>query len=431
MFKKVLILTAIVLVLSPCQIQAAQISVTWDGGGDGLSWADANNWKPNIVPDNNTATTFAVTVDAGQASIGLTQNRTIDQLDCYALVELYNNTPDWIELTLIDSTGLTNYGELEIEGEWRMQINGNVTNTTGKELELWGMIDIDGNLYNSPDATIEAGGTDIGVDGNVHNSGTIIIDPETEFCTGVNFHNAHEIILRGGQCEAGELFHNTGAIQGFGFIRTDDLLQNTGTIFASGGSLAILSDGSITNIGKGVLGNEPLSSLHIKAAVDVNNNSTIEVNTGGGVAFDCNLVNEPNAVINLHGGALAATTITQRAGATFAGFGGIAGNLIIESNGEIKLTGPTNIVGDVEIRENATLEISDGTTLVTGRTTCNGTIHLKGGRIIPQAGLSGDCNIIWEPGLYTNIADFNLDGKVNIKDFALFADTWLWQTSWY
>ncbi|GAI97908.1 unnamed protein product, partial [marine sediment metagenome] len=37
----------------------------------------------------------------------------------------------------------------------------------------------------------------------------------------------------------------------------------------------------------------------------------------------------------------------------------------------------------------------------------------------------------WQPGFYTNIADFNLDGKVNIKDFALFADTWLWQTSWY
>ncbi|MHC4556416.1 MAG: hypothetical protein ACYTFW_06850 [Planctomycetota bacterium] len=33
-------------------------------------------------------------------------------------------------------------------------------------------------------------------------------------------------------------------------------------------------------------------------------------------------------------------------------------------------------------------------------------------------------------GVYTHIADFNLDGAVNFKDFIAFADTWLWQTSW-
>jgi len=76
------------------------------------------------------------------------------------------------------------------------------------------------------------------------------------------------------------------------------------------------------------------------------------------------------------------------------------------------------------------LEISDGTTLITGHTTCNGTIHIKGGRIIPQGGLSGACNIVWEPGTYANVADFNLDGTDNFKDFADFADTWLWRSAW-
>ena len=73
------------------------------------------------------------------------------------------------------------------------------------------------------------------------------------------------------------------------------------------------------------------------------------------------------------------------------------------------------------------LEISDGTTLVTGHTTNNGTIHMKGGRIIPQGGFTNNGNVIWEPGLYNNIADFNLDGEVNLQDFADFAGTWLWQ----
>ncbi len=180
--------------------------------------------------------------------------------------------------------------------------------------------------------------------------------------------------------------------------------------------------------------------MHIKLAVDINNNGTIEVNAGGGVAFDCNLINEPNnllsepnGVINLLGGNLAATTITQKAGAVFQGFGTITGGVVIEPNGLIELTGPTNIVGDVTIDPNATLEISDGTTLVTGDCACNnGTIHMIGGRIIIQGTFTNDnCNIIWEPGTYTNAADFNLDGTVNNKDLAAFAATWLWQAAWY
>jgi len=55
-----------------------------------------------------------------------------------------------------------------------------------------------------------------------------------------------------------------------------------------------------------------------------------------------------------------------------------------------------------------------------------------GGRIIPQGGFTNNnCRIVWEPGLYTNVAHFNLDGKVNLEDFTYFADTWLWQTAWH
>jgi len=182
------------------------------------------------------------------------------------------------------------------------------------------------------------------------------------------------------------------------------------------------------------LGNKPLSSLHIKPAEDVNNQGTIEVNAGG-VAFDCNLVNEPNGTIKLLGGTLAATSINQAPDANFSGFGQItvASEILIESGAKIELTGPTNIVGDVNIPADATLEISDGTTLITGHTICNnGTIHMIGGRVICQGGLTkNNCNIIWEPGIYTNIADFNLDGTVNFKDYADFANTWLWQATWY
>ena len=55
-----------------------------------------------------------------------------------------------------------------------------------------------------------------------------------------------------------------------------------------------------------------------------------------------------------------------------------------------------------------------------------------GGRVICQGGFTNsNCNIIWEPGPNANAADFNLDGTVNLYDFAEFASTWLWQASWY
>jgi len=140
----------------------------------------------------------------------------------------------------------------------------------------------------------------------------------------------------------------------------------------------------------GVLANHPLSSLHIKSPADVNSLGTIEVNAGGGVAFDCKLVNESGAIIKLLGGTLVAEVITQSAGATFEGFGGITADIVIVPSGIIKLTGPTNIVGDVEIGENGTLEISDGNTLITGHTTNNGVIRVVRGDVVFQGGYSGN-----------------------------------------
>jgi len=68
MSKKVLILTAIVLVFSACKLQAAVTHSTWVGGEQG-EWARASNWDPSRVPDNSSWRTFAVTIDSN--SIGI------------------------------------------------------------------------------------------------------------------------------------------------------------------------------------------------------------------------------------------------------------------------------------------------------------------------------------------------------------------------
>jgi len=55
-----------------------------------------------------------------------------------------------------------------------------------------------------------------------------------------------------------------------------------------------------------------------------------------------------------------------------------------------------------------------------------------GGRLIPQGGFTNsNCNITWEEGAYSSVADFNLDGQINFIDFAYLANAWLSQASWY
>jgi len=162
------------------------------------------------------------------------------------------------------------------------------------------------------------------------------------------------------------------------------------------------------------------------------NQGTVEANMHGGVTFEFNLFNQSNGIIKLLDGTLSAPTIRQCADANFTGFGGITGNVQIGPNAIIKLTGPTNIVGDVNIPAGATLEISDGQTLITGHTTCKGTIHLKGGTVIFQGGCDcTHCNITHEAGVDRNHFDINADGTVKLEDFAYFAESWLWQASWY
>jgi len=442
MFRRGLVFTAIVTIFS-ISSYAATINSTWVGGEQGM-WETASNWNPAIVPNNNGTDTFNVTIAAvitgdNERSIGLTQSHPINCIDCNVTggdFYLRNWTSDWIELRLDKPKGLTNYGHLEIE---EIDICGDVNNAAGAYLWL-SESDVRGNFYNDSNGIVNIE-YECDIDRNFENAGTMYLwGPDVEFWVEDTLHNIGQIKLFAADCGANKIINSSsGVIRGWGSLGTEDegeLLQNEGLICASGGSLLIVTENNaISN--NGILRSEPGCFLHVKplflepSQADVNNTGKIEVKGGGCVTFYCNLSNQPNGEVELFGGNIAATTITQTADANFAGFGTITGDVVIEPNGLIQLTGPTNIVGDVEIRENATLEISDGTTLITGQTTCNGTIHLKGGRIIPQSGLSGDCNIIWEPGLYTNIADFNLDGQVNFKDFADFTDTWLWQTAWY
>jgi len=399
---------AIILAFLACELQADVINSKWVGGEWGR-WSDASNWTPAIVPDNSAWRTFVLTIDSNSIGVDsievqLLQNRTVGQLYTYGEVQL--DVPDWehaqscstIIFTVLEpNNGLTNYGMFEVDQEKhrKIEINGDVTNTAGAEIWL-SETDINGNFYNESDGIVEIE-YECSIRGNFENAGTMNIwGPVVEFWVNNTLHNDGLINLFSADCGANRIVNDSnGVIQGFGVLGTEDegeLFQNKGAIYACDGSLVICTE-ELSLLNTGVLGNKPASSLHVRvhlgAAKDVNNHGKIEVYAGGATAFDCNLNNEPNAIINLHGGTLAARKITQSANANFTGFGSITGDVIIEPDGIIKLAGPTNIVGDVNITANATLEVSDGSTLITGSTTNNGVIHLVNGDVIFQGGYNG------------------------------------------
>ncbi len=368
MSKKVLMLMAIVLVFSACELQAAVTHSTWVGGKQG-EWANASNWDPAIVPDNSAWRTFAVTIDAGsgEVEVNLQQSRTINQLDWYANGELEISTFNRISLTLDDPNGLTNHGRLHIGGDGKWNILGQVTNADNAKLEFW-WVEIEGSLYNSPDAELYLG-SHFEIEGDIfENDGSLLIQPTcSEVTVGSNFLNVGQIHLHGNPVFAGS-FENKGVVRGFGFIYSKGIFQNEGTIR-----------------------NETGTTFQVNVqATDPNNNGIIEVNPSGAVTFDRNIVNDPNGVIHLLGGTLSAPAITQKAEATLQGFGTIRGDIFIDPNGIIRLTGPTNIVGDVTIEHNAVLEISDGQTLIVGHTTNNGEIRVVNGNVVFQGGYSGN-----------------------------------------
>lgn len=433
------------------QIQGAVINSSWIGGTEN-EWSQPENWDPNIIPDND-ANTFNVTIDpAGDfADVGLTQSRVINRLDCYGEVELSSWTLGWISLTLTDSNGITNYGELDIDEGF--EIIGNITNSDSCRMELWN-VEIVGNILNEPNAFMEVGGQEVLIEGDFTNNGWLFVSPECTFF-GVeegSFTNNGVFHIQNSIFEVDETDSNfvnteTASVIGSGTIFTENSFVNNGKLNPSAGCLKIQVHREFNNNDTGEILTTPGSSLYIANAFldqpeTALNRGSIVINPESSVVFrksgmfdavipeDYPLTNK--GTIELLGGTLSAGHITQTADANLTGFGSILGDIDIETGGSVSLRGATNIIGDVNIPATAELQISDGQTLITGFTSCEGTIKLNGGTVIFQGGSDCEnCDIINTPGDDRSVLDFNKDGTQDIQDFAIFADNWLWKASWY
>jgi hypothetical protein len=449
MSRRLLVCSVVVLVWACASPGGGRLPVDVDVywvGGDWGSWMDGDNWdddniwrcddppcdRPYEWPDNTDDLFFYVGIDSDEAGVERVHvmwdgyGMTVSGIEFRGEVQLLKWGPFWAELVVAEPNGFVNYGGLSVE----IDVRGDIVNKAGGAIEFSGPVNVFGDLHNEAGAVVTADRDDVDVEGGaVYNAGQMWLTGNGGIGEGHLFENTGTIRLFSGVCH-GSAFVNRqdGLIRGFGYVTSSEGLRNKGTIEAVGGPLLLyVGEGKLVNEGK--LATYPGASVQLMPAEDFNNVGTIEINRDGAVRAECNVVNEADGHIRLLGGTLSAESIVQEDGAVLSGFGGISGDLAIKASAVVSLTGPAQIIGEVEIEEGGCLEVSDGVTLVTGHTTCNGTIRMKGGRIIPQGGLSGDCDIMWEPGPYNNVADFNLDGKVNMTDYVYFAETWLWESA--
>jgi len=439
MYQRIIMVIITTLLLSLNQARAAHYNVSWDGGGDGIGWGDKDNWNPDIVPRNSALNTFDVSIS--NAHIVLDDYYFDDGYDVnVSSLHIDGDVDLWsrfVQVVNVEHSSLSIGANDSLElNDLHVLSNGAASNYGRIDFQHRSMIKED--LANYGHVNISSI-SEADIEGQLTNNGTVVISHSGHFNANEGIDNHSQFNIFGGIGVTDDAMNNnaTGTLKGFGLFYAEQQIINAGQIVAWGGPLSIATGGALTNTG--LIQSTELSPLIISpymagTPVDFHNSGTIDIRTGGGAAFDCNLINDPGATIRFDGGTLAAYNIQQMVDANLVGFGQISGNLLIgpndiDSSAIVKLTGPTNIVGDVSIMAGNKLEVSDGITLITGHTTCNnGTIHMVGGRVICQGGLTNNnCNIVWVPGLYTNMADFNLDGKVSFEDFAYFADVWLWQ----
>lgn len=423
--KKILILFVVVCswFYIFCGSTLGSYDIYWNGSSGG-SWRDPSNWSPVSLPHANSI----VHLDNGVVCIDdADETATILQfiISGESLLLIQSNRRPCLSMNTFN-----NYAKFNING-WENQgidITGSLNNFEGAELSFFSSLRIIcPSINNSGSMEIEANVQTNCDDSNFTNSGSLEID-NSSFIGVKNFYNNGTIECGDGELGAEGEMINSSLIYGYGYVGAETSFKNEAgaTITASYGTLVLEGGSLFSNFG--IIKNLPMSSVNIilpETSICTNFGNII-VNTGGGVNVHGDLFNNSSATILMLGGSLAASNINQAQGASFSGFGNITGNITINTDGIIQLTGPTNIVGDVTVASNATLEIKDGQTLITGHTTNNGTIHVIGGIVIFQGGLTNNGNIIRESGQYSDSADLDRSGTVDGSDLAIFGAAFGW-----
>ena len=92
--------------------------LTWDGGGDGLSWRDVRNWSGDVLPGS----ADRVTINDTQLRVHLEGTAEVQQMEFAAALVLEANS----QLTITGAATVT--GELSIQANATLQVIGPTAN---------------------------------------------------------------------------------------------------------------------------------------------------------------------------------------------------------------------------------------------------------------------------------------------------------------
>lgn len=115
-----------------CEPRRLLAAVSWDGGGDGTTWTDPNNWSNNALPNSSDDVTIDV---AANPTIVLTSSQSIRSLVNRETLRL-NAVASSITLSV--STTVSNFGRIELtstnSNTTGLSLSGELTNAAGGTL---------------------------------------------------------------------------------------------------------------------------------------------------------------------------------------------------------------------------------------------------------------------------------------------------------
>ena len=229
---------------------AAAAAISWDGGGDGVSWSDAINWSGDVLPGASDDVTINV---GGTATITLASGtQTINSLSCDEALVISGGSLD-----IAAASSITAGGSLTLSGG-TLTGGGTLTVTSTMVWSSGTMSGSDSTIIQSGATLTLSAGTSTLDTRTLDNSGTIT-------WTGGTFYLNNSAVLNN---QSGALFDmqsnntmsfsvgpagsftNSGTFRksaGTGISSIDDAFDNTGgTIEGQSGTLSFTGGGTHT-----------------------------------------------------------------------------------------------------------------------------------------------------------------------------------------
>src|SRR5687767_8434613 len=120
----------IFLILAIC-LSAKSAVISWDGGGDGATWQDANNWSTDQAP--GTADDVVISIPGANFTVVITANVFVRSLQCNHSLSVSNGT-------LRVTAGASHVaGTLTVAARRALEVNG-----AGATFSVNGPVQLDG-----------------------------------------------------------------------------------------------------------------------------------------------------------------------------------------------------------------------------------------------------------------------------------------------